>query len=302
MLHEDTNAPPPLRQRPGYVMGRMSRMSHRVLIAGCGYVGTALGELLVARGCEVWGLRRDPSSLPASFNKVAADLAQRATLDALPTALDYIVYCASAGEASDAAYQRAYVSGLENVLDAVAGHAVRRVFFTSSTAVYAQSDGAWVDETSETRPVHFSGRRTLEAENVLRSSRVPATVLRCAGIYGPGRTRLIDTVRQGTASLSSRFTNRIHRDDIAGAVVHLIERDLDPPLLLLADDEPAPQRDVTLFLAAELGVPVPQPSAADPSARGGDKRCKNERLKSTGYALRYPTYRDGYRAMLRAAP
>jgi len=278
-------------------------MSHRVLIAGCGYVGTALGERLVARGHEVWGLRRDPSALPASFNKVAADLAQRATLDALPDAVDTLVYCASAGEASDSAYQRAYVSGLEHVLDALGRHALRRAFFTSSTAVYAQSDGAWVDETSETSPVHFSGRRTLEAEQVLRASGVPATVLRCAGIYGPGRTRLIDTVRQGTASMSGRFTNRIHRDDIAGAVVHLIERDLDPPLLLLADDEPAPQRDVTLFLAAELGVPAPSsPAAADPAARGGDKRCRNDRLKGTGYALLYPTYRDGYRAMLRATP
>lgn len=292
------------RHHPGYVMGRMSRMSHRILIAGCGYVGTALGELLLKRGHEVWGLRRDPSALPNSFNKVAADLAQRATLHALPSGVDYVVYCASAGEASDSAYQRAYVSGLENVLDALHGQALRRVFFTSSTAVYAQSDGAWVDETSETSPVHFSGRRTLEAEGVLRSSGVPATVLRCAGIYGPGRTRLIDTVRQGTASLSSRFTNRIHRDDIAGTVLHLMERDLDLPLLLLADDEPAPQREVTLFLAAELGVPVPQPPAApvDPAARGGDKRCKNDLLKSTGYALRYPTYRDGYRAMLRATP
>lgn len=264
-------------------------------------MGTALGELLIARGFHVWGLRRDPSSLPGSFNKVAADLARRATLDALPSGVDYLVYCASAGEASDAAYQRAYVAGLENVLDALDRPALRRVFFTSSTAVYAQSDGAWVDETSETQPLHFSGRRTLEAENVLRSSGVPATVLRCAGIYGPGRTRLIDAVRQGSASLSSRFTNRIHRDDIAGAVVHLIERDLAPPVLVLADDEPAPQRDVTLFLAAELGVPVPEPAATDPSARGGDKRCKNDGLKSTGYALRYPTYRDGYRAMLRAS-
>jgi nucleoside-diphosphate-sugar epimerase len=265
-------------------------------------VGTALGERLVALGHDVWGLRRDPSALPASFNKVAADLAQPATLAGLPSAVDTLVYCASAGEASDAAYQRAYVTGLENVLAALRGSALRRAFFTSSTAVYAQSDGAWVDETSETHPVHFSGRRTLEAEELLRASSLQATVLRCAGIYGPGRTRLIDTVRQGTASMSGRFTNRIHRDDIAGAVVHLIERDLDPPLLVLADDEPAPQRDVTLFLAAELGVPAPDAAAAEPSARGGDKRCSNARLKGTGYALLYPTYRDGYRAMLRGKP
>ena len=276
-------------------------MSHRVLIAGCGYVGTALGERLVALGHHVWGLRRDPRALPASFDKVAADLAQRASLDALPAALDYVVFSASAGEASDAAYQRAYVHGLQNLLAALDGRRVRRVFFTSSTAVYAQSDGEWVDETSETRPSHFSGRRTLEAEGVLHASAFPSTVLRCAGIYGPGRTRLIEAVRQGTASMSTRFTNRIHRDDIAGLIVHLIERDLGPETLLLCDDEPAQQREVTAFLAARLGVPVPPEASDGPEAtgaRGGDKRCRNARLKATGYALTYPTYRDGYGAML----
>jgi len=280
----------------------MREMRHRVLIAGCGYVGTALGERLVAGGHHVWGLRRDPSELPATFNKVAADLAQRSDLDALPGGLDYVVYCASAGDASDAAYRRAYVQGLETLLDAIQGRGVRRTFFTSSTAVYAQSGGECVDEASETRPVHFSGLRTLEAEGVLRSSASPSTVLRCAGIYGPGRTRLIDAVRQGTASMSSRITNRIHRDDIAGTIAFLIERDLGPEVLLLCDDEPAPQRDVTSFLAAQLGVPVPDPTQAEAAARGGDKRCSNARLRAIGYRLLYPSYRDGYAAMLRALP
>jgi nucleoside-diphosphate-sugar epimerase len=277
-------------------------MSYQILIAGCGYVGTALGERLVAQGHHVWGLRRDPSALPRSFNKVAADLAQRSALDALPSTLDYVVYSASAGEASDAAYQRAYVQGLGNLLDAIKGRGVRRVFFTSSTAVYGQRGGEWVDEASETHPSHFSGLRTLEAESLLASSETPATVLRCAGIYGPGRTRLLDAVRQGTASMSTRFTNRIHRDDIAGLTAFLIERDLGPRVLLLCDDEPASQRDVTTFLATRLGAPLPDPATAEPPLRGGDKRCRNAGLKATGYALLYPTYREGYDAMLQPAP
>jgi nucleoside-diphosphate-sugar epimerase len=273
-------------------------MAFKVLIAGCGYVGTALGSRLVELGHSVWALRRDPSGLPAAFNKLSADLASPAVLGIIPPGLDYVVYSASAGESSDAAYERAYVVGLGNVLQAVAGSAVRRIFFTSSTAVYAQTNGVWVDETSETNPSHFSGRRTLEAEALLRASPTPATVLRCAGIYGPGRTRLIDSVRQGTASMSERFTNRIHRDDIAGLIVHIMQKDLSVPLLVLSDDEPAPQRDVTTFLAQKLGVPRPPPTPADPSARGGDKRCNNEQLHATGYPLLYPTYREGYSAML----
>jgi len=261
----------------------------RVLIAGCGYVGTALGLRLLADGHEVWGLRRDPSELPDTFHRVAADLANPAELGAVPSRLDYVVYAASAGESSDSAYERAYVTGLSNLLSTIRDSGVQRVFFTSSTAVYAQTEGTWVDEDSETAPVHFSGRRTLQAEELLRRERVPSTVLRCAGIYGPGRTRLIDAVRQGSASMAERYTNRIHRDDIAGAVLHLMAADAAPPTLILSDDEPALQRDVTAFIAARLGVPLPAapPSGAVPAeapARGGDKRCKNARLRATGYA------------------
>ncbi len=270
----------------------------RVLIAGCGYVGTALGERLVERGVEVWALRRDPSALPAAFRKLAADLTNPSELRALPQALDYVVYTASAGESSDVAYQRAYVTGLQNLLAAIAGRGVRRVFFTSSTAVYAQANGDWVDETSETRPTHFSGQRTLEAEGLLQRAHVPATVLRCAGIYGPGRTRLIDAVRQGTAPMSDRSTNRIHKQDIAGAILHLMDRDQAPGLLILSDDEPASQREVATYLAECLGVPLPRSSVVEASGRVGDKRCNNQRLKLTGYQLAYPTYREGYRAML----
>jgi nucleoside-diphosphate-sugar epimerase len=273
----------------------------KILIAGCGYVGTALGLRLAERGDQVWGLRRDPRALPASLRALAADLGSAEGLKAvevLPRDLDYVVYAASAGESSDAAYRRAYVVGLGNLLTALSPLPVRRVFFTSSTAVYAQADGEWVDESSATVPSHFAGLRTLEAEGALRAGPFPSTVLRCAGIYGPGRTRLIDAVRQGTARGSERYTNRIHRDDIAGAITHLIDHQLTDELLILGDDDPAPQHQVTRFLAERLGVSEPPPEPPEPGGRGGHKRCRNDRLKATGYQLKYPTYREGYAAML----
>src|SRR4029077_5055024 len=138
--------------------------------------------------------------------------------------------------------------GLQRLLAALEASRVRRVFFTSSTAVYAQHDGQWVDEDSETAPTNFSGVRLLEAEALLRRCPLPSTVLRCSGIYGPGRTRLIDSVRQGTALASDRFTNRIHRDDVAGAIAHLLRSESAPELLLLNDDDPAPEREVLSFL------------------------------------------------------
>jgi len=253
---------------------------------------------LVADGHEVWGLRRDCSGLPASFRAIAADLGDASQLRALPPDVDYLVFASSAGESSESAYRRAYVQGLGNVLAALRGSPPRRVFFTSSTAVYAQTDGSWVDETSEAAPVHFTGAVTLEAERLLQQSPVPSTVLRCAGIYGPGRHRLIESVRQGSAAMSDRFTNRIHRDDLAGALAHLIRTNSSVELLILSDDEPASQSEVVRFLAERLGVPVPVSARAEGSARGGHKRCRNARLAATGYRLLYPTYREGYAALL----
>ena len=286
-----------------------------MLIAGCGYVGTALGQELIAAGDRVWGLRRTASHLPAGFQAISADLSGSGALEGLPQGIEYIVYCASADDSSDAAYVKAYLTGLQRLLGALDRSNVRRIFFTSSTAVYAQADGQWVDEASETKPTYFSGVRLLEAEALLRACGLAATVLRCSGIYGPGRTRLIDSVRQGTAKASQRFTNRIHRDDVAGAIAYLLRREHVPELLLLTDDEPAPERDVLGYLAQCLGVSATPPPAASPSAapppaapppaapsslalRGGSKRCRNARLRATGYALRYPSYREGYAAML----
>jgi nucleoside-diphosphate-sugar epimerase len=270
----------------------------KVLIAGCGYVGCALGAELLAQGDEVWGLRRDPSQLPAGFSQIAADLASPADLQRLPASLDAVVYCAGADESTDAAYQRAYVTGLSHLLHALERREVQRVVFTSSTAVYAQGDGQWLDETSETAPTYFSGVRLLEAEHLLQEHHLPSTILRCSGIYGPGRTRLIESVRQGTARATARHANRIHRDDVAGAIRHLLSMNAAPELLLLTDDEPAPERDVLGYVAKLLGVPEPLAATSPASSRPGDKRCSNARLRATGYTLRFPTYREGYAALL----
>jgi nucleoside-diphosphate-sugar epimerase len=274
----------------------------RVLLAGCGYVGTALGLSLAQAGHEVFALSRNPARLPSEFHRLRADLTDARTLEHLPAGLDFAVFSATPAEASDEAYQRTYVQGLSHLLQALADHAAtRRVFFTSSTAVYAQNDGGWVDERSPTEPSHFTGRRTLEAELVAASGVVPATVLRCAGIYGPGRTRLVDSVREGTLRLPAEdhFTNRIHRDDVAGAVHYFIDHGTQADCVILSDDRPAPYSEVVTWLAQRLGVPVPKVDpAAPPRSRGGNKRCQNRKLHELGYALRYPSYEQGYGAML----
>jgi nucleoside-diphosphate-sugar epimerase len=280
----------------------------QMLIAGCGYVGTALGMRLAAAGHTVWGLRRSATGLPAEIRYLAADLTEPQTLQDLPPGLEYVFYTAAADGADEEAYRAIYVDGLHHLLETLArqGQSPRRVFFTSSTAVYGQSAGEWVDETSPTMPIHFTGRRVLEGEHLLLECPFPATVLRLGGIYGPGRTSLVDRVRQGLAACSAnppRYTNRIHREDCAGALYHLMCLPRPEPLYIGVDHEPADQCDVLRWLAAQVGASPPRVAAGmgtDRRRQRTNKRCRNAKLVASGYTFHYPTFREGYTALLTA--
>lgn len=266
----------------------------RVLIAGCGYVGCALAEMLRDAGHQVTGLRRSASALPDGIDALAADLAD-------PTALrsalnghrfDWVVYATAADGRSEAAYRTAYVDGLSHLLDVIV--VPERFVFTSSTAVYGQSEGEIVDETSPTKPARFTGEIMLEAEELVGHYDTTSTAVRFGGIYGPGRTRLIDRVRDGAAVLPSgqHITNRIHRQDCAGVLAHVLALDDPAPIYIGVDDTPADQREVLTWIAGRLEVDVPPVSEEAPPRRG--KRCNNRLLRSSGYAFRYPSYREGY--------
>lgn len=277
-----------------------------VLVAGCGYVGSALAAELAQAGHRVWGLRRHPSALPAGVIPVAADLSSRASLDGLSDSIDRVVYAASPADRSQHAYEEAYLRGLENVLEALEqrGAPLARVILTSSTAVYAQDDGGWVDEDSITEPARFAGRALLEAEAMLRGRSFEGVAFRSSGIYGPGRTWLVRRVAEGLARVEPRgepprYGNRIHRDDCAGALAHLLASARVEPIYLGVDDAPAPLAEVYAFVAGLLGVAPPAEGESD-EGRGGNKRCSNRRLRSSGYALRVPSYREGYPAIVRA--
>lgn len=290
----------------------------RILIAGCGDVGTALGRNLHAAGHQVWGLKRHPMDLPSGIQPLAADLTDPATLMALPPALDVVVYSAAAAGFSEAAYRAAYVTGVRNLLDALrrAGQQPRRLLFTSSTSVYAQHQGEWVDEDSPAEAEGFSGRCIRAGEQWVWDSGWPAVAVRFGGIYGPGRTRLIESVRAGTATRPAGpplYTNRIHRDDCARVLEHLIGLPKPERLYVAVDDEPAPLDEVLCWLATQLGVPEPPLAPLAPRKPGAEaggnaalrlrasKRCRNARLRASGFQFRYPSYRDGYAALLRAA-
>jgi len=287
-------------------------MPPTTLIAGIGFVGSRLAKEIQIANHKVYGLRRSaPVDIPG-VETILADLTQPETLENLPKSIDFVVYCASASGRSDEAYRAAYVEGPENLLAALErqGQAVKRVFFTSSTGVYGQTDGSWVDEQSATEPESFTGKRLLEGERVFRDGPYPATIVRLSGIYGPGRTRLIDSVRRGEAVCregAPTYTNRIHRDDCAGVLKFLLERaststETVHDTYVGVDDEPVDRCVVLRWLAEQLGAPeVPVEASGEEGGRirGSNKRLSNRRLKELGYRFRFPSFREGYGAMLR---
>lgn len=293
------NAPPQSNRNK---LGNM-----RILIAGCGYVGTALGLLLASEGHEVFGLRRNTAALPRAINPVRADLSKPLPPDFLPPNLDAVVCAASPGGSSDEAYRTAYVDGPRRILSALGGRTVERLVLVSSTGVYGQKNGEWVDEGSPTEPSSPSGRRLLEGEDLVLGGRIPATVLRLGGIYGPGRTGMVERALRNPPPEDepSQYTNRIHRDDCAGALRHLLRIPAPHPLYLGVDHEPADRRTVAEWLASYLGENLPEhPSPENaPRDRSGrtNKRCSNARLLRSGYAFRYPTFREGFAALLEEA-
>jgi nucleoside-diphosphate-sugar epimerase len=277
----------------------------KVLIAGCGYVGTALACVLAADGHEVFALRRRVDRLPAGLRPIEADLTDVDSLRRLPGGIDVVFYTASADARDDRSYRSAYVDGLRHLLAALEGRALRRVLYASSTGVYAQQGGEWVDENSPAEPRHFSGVRLIEGETLVGRSRHPATVVRLAGIYGPGREGLLDRVRRGEATFPAGppvYANRIHRDDCVGVLRHLMSLERVEPLYVAADDEPAAMAVVLGWIAERLGVPPPRTVAQPgPQMRYGgssNKRVTNARLLASGYRFRYPTFREGYAALI----
>ncbi|MCP4039781.1 MAG: SDR family oxidoreductase [bacterium] len=286
-------------------MGQAWAMA-RVLIAGCGYVGTALAEMLVADGHEVFALKRDPSDLPPGLHPVRADLALPETLGALPAAIDYIFYTAGATGSDEDAYRSAYLDGVGRLMNSLLelGERPKRIFFTSSTSVYDQRRGEWVDETSHAAPSSFRGDIMLMTERLLLAGSAPGTVVRFGGIYGPGRDRLLQAVRRGKVTVNPgepHYTNRVHRDDAAGCLRHLMGLDELEDIYLAVDHEAAEESVVLRWIADRLGVKLPEFDAENAPARirrAGSKRCRNDRLTATGYRFRYPTFREGYEMMI----
>jgi nucleoside-diphosphate-sugar epimerase len=269
----------------------------RILIAGCGYVGQATADLFHTAGWDVEGWTACEESAAALSAKpypvCQVDISNCDQIAERPGTFDAVIHCASSRGGGVESYRQIYLNGTRNLLDRFAE---TKLLFTSSTSVYAQGDGSWVTEESETRPTRETGRVLLESEKLVLERR--GMVARLAGIYGPGRSALLSKFLAGTAIIdpeSDRFVNQVHRDDIASAIFFLLTRETQPTQIYnVVDDQPMLQTECYRWLAQKLDRPLPPIGKSTGQRKRGNsnKRVSNAKLRSLGWAPRYPTFVD----------
>lgn len=227
--------------------------------------------------------------------------------------IDFLVISMVPGERSDQAYYRAYVKPLELLLELAAEHDhFAKIVFVSSTSVMPHNQGQWVDETSPCAPTKYNGLRLKQAEDLLQQSQLDHLVVRFSGIYGRGSSRLTEKVRKGDwRTAEPSWTNRIHADDCAGVLEHLLDLDANRELFIGSDCGPALNVDVFEFIAGQLNLSSHSNHSSkdtlvktemqsdkketdETKSEHSGKRCSNQKLLNSGFKFRYSSYREGY--------
>ena len=270
----------------------------RVLIAGCGYVGTVAAKLFQAAGWTVEGWTRSGKAElePGSGCLVrAVDLEDANQVRAAAGTFDLVIHSASTRGGDAAAYGRIYLEGARHLCERFADAAM---VFVSSTSVYGQRSGEWVTEESAAEPEPATGRILREAEDLVRQR--GGTIVRFAGLYGPGRSALLQRVLRGEAMLDprdDRFVNSLHRDDAASALLFL--GSMQPPaggqIYNVADNLPLALSECYRWLAGKLHRPLTAVGAAPRPGRRGEsnKRVSNAKLRQAGWLPAFPSFIAG---------
>jgi nucleoside-diphosphate-sugar epimerase len=284
----------------------------RVLIIGCGYVGTALGAELARQGHEVFGVRRTAEGAEqltaAGITPLVADVTQPATLAALPGPFDWVVNTVSSSKGGVEDYQAVYLLGTRNLIEWLAAAPPKKFVYTSSTSVYGQTDGSAVKESSPTQPQSETGRLLVETEKLLLEAaatrKFPAVILRVAGIYGSGRGHLFQQYLRNEVRIAGkgeRLINMIHLDDLVGCLIAALKSGRPGEVYNAVDDEPVMQLHFFRWLSETLGKWMPP--FADPGEEPARKRGLTQKKVSNrkarmelGWQPKYPTFRQGYTA------
>lgn len=277
---------------------------YRILIVGAGYAGSAVAQYFCRQKQRVWALVQTPEKQAAleamGALPVLADLTKPETLEGIPPA-HFVLLSAAPRERSTAAYEAIYLKGIENCLRRIRNqlHPLL-ILYLSSTSVYGDRQGAWVDEDSVLKPDSDRARILVEAERQVLGCGMPSAILRLGGIYGPGRNR-VATVQNSDwkPPAEDAYMNVIHVEDIVQAVALLFKKAEAGSVYLGCDGQSPKRSEFYAWLCKQLGKSW-RPSF-DRQAGLSGKRCRNDRLCALGQSFRYPSFREGYGVLL-AAP
>lgn len=289
----------------------------RLVIFGCGYIGSAVAEVALAAGARVEALTRNPGKAAALRamglpKVVVADLASTDWHAHLEPGPDFVVNTVSSGGPDS--YRRSYVDGMKSILAWVSASAspVGTIVYTSSTSVYPHGGGVTVDEKADASGATSNGAIIRESEMLLENLPARAAarwfILRLAGIYGPGRHHLLDQLREGTATLNGSGAHRLnlaHRDDIVAAILSCLQAPaaVRCEIFNVADPAPALRSEVVQWLAQQLGRTAPAFDGATAARRGGtptpDRIIASDKIRRMlAWHPRYPDYRAGFENLL----
>lgn len=291
------------------MFGKLAGTRMQKLIIGCGYLGERIARAWRRAGDDVWALTRSPARAEqfraAGVTPVLGDVTQPETLQALPRT-QTVLYAVGLDRTAGKSQREVYVDGLDNVLRVLSAD-VQRFISISSTSVYGQASGEWIDESSETVPVRPNGRVCLDAEQVVwkhfprdqATATHGANILRLAGIYGPGRLlSRIEVLRSGepVSGNPDAWLNLIHVDDAVRSVLACEQHGTPGEIYLVCDSMPVRRADYYRELAGLVGAPEPRFGKAEESADGRvlNKRCSNHRIRDElRVELAFPTIHEG---------
>jgi nucleoside-diphosphate-sugar epimerase len=277
----------------------------KILLAGCGDIGQRVAARL-AKEHQCFGLKRNPQFLQSSITPLKGDLSDDKDLAGIfSQEFDVVIATLTPEARTEEAYQKAYVDTATALASSInnAEYQPKIVIWISSTSVYGDSTNQWLDEESPVNPASFFARALKKAEDIMAAVSCDLTIVRFSGIYGPGRLALLSSVKSGVGrpAQPEQWSNRIHSDDCAGFLVHLVNRcqsgEKLEKLYVGTDCEPATQHDVRKWLAGKLNVILTKETR---SSRAGTQRYTNKKVRQSGYQFQYPSYREGYVSVIKS--
>jgi nucleoside-diphosphate-sugar epimerase len=296
----------------------------KVLFAGCGDIGVRATRMISGNSLyghwETLAMRRKASALPSDIEAIQGDLCDSENfLSILDNSnVDVIVVTLTPDSMSDQGYLDSYVNGA-NVLKSTIkklSYRPQLIIWVSSTGVYGQSCGEWVDESSVASSKSYRGKRLLEAENLVKSiskelvtnnsTLIKSVVVRFSGIYGPGRGRLLNQIKKGNIASKHpvSWTNRIHVVDCAGIIIHIIDlysqkKDISN-LYIGTDNQPVPAYEIQSWLANHMRVKIEENNEIPINIgnKNVNRRCNNKLIKDSGYNFIFPDFKKGYTPLL----